>query len=293
MILHPIFDKLAPDEAGSTPDAIAPPAGRLGRLRILLAEDNPVNRALIIMLLEKQGHEVKTAPNGRAAVEILFPGPAPPNPGTALSFDLVLMDVEMPELDGFEATRLVRQHERHTGQHLPIIALTGQSREEDRAHCLQAGMDGYLAKPVQAGELLRAINDLVPGAPKSKASARQEPHPQDGLDRASLLSRLGGREDRLQKIVRLFLEESATLMQEMQSAIALGDGRRLRRAAHSLKGALGIFGAEAAAKAAERLESIGNEGPLAEAGPAYAALADLLAPLQQSLAAMIETTEFG
>ena len=112
-------------------------------LRVLLAEDNPVNQRLATRLLEKRGHRVVVASNGRQALEAL----------ESASFDLVLMDVQMPEMDGFEATAAIREKEKANGLHLPVIALTAHAMKGDRERCLAAGMDGYLAKPIRQQEL--------------------------------------------------------------------------------------------------------------------------------------------
>ncbi len=120
-------------------------------LRILVAEDNAVNQKLIVRLLEKRGHSVQVVPNGRDAVEILA--------GT--SFDLVLMDMQMQVMDGFEATIEIRKREEHGGVHLPIIALTAYAMKGDRERCLTAGMDGYLTKPIRGNELDDVLNQYI------------------------------------------------------------------------------------------------------------------------------------
>jgi CheY-like chemotaxis protein/anti-sigma regulatory factor (Ser/Thr protein kinase) len=121
------------------------------RLRILLAEDNSVNRFLAVRLLEKQGHVVQTAVNGRAALMAV----------EAEQFDLALMDLQMPEMDGFEATALIRTGERTTGAHLPIIALTANAMVGDEERCLRAGMDGYVSKPIDISRLLAEIRRVL------------------------------------------------------------------------------------------------------------------------------------
>jgi len=120
-------------------------------LRILLAEDNPVNQVLASRLLEKQGHRVAVARNGREALEQIEAQP----------FDLVLMDVQMPELDGFEATAAIRERERTNGGHLPIVAMTAHAMQGDQARCLAAGMDGYVSKPIDIGQLVAVVESVM------------------------------------------------------------------------------------------------------------------------------------
>ena len=125
------------------------PAGR--PLRILLVEDNPVNQKVAEYMLSKHGHEVVTAANGKIALALL----------EQQAFDLALMDVQMPEMDGLEATAQIRAREQSNGGHLPILALTANAMVGDRERCLQAGMDGYLTKPVQSHVLLAAVAQAV------------------------------------------------------------------------------------------------------------------------------------
>jgi CheY-like chemotaxis protein len=194
------------------------------------------------------------------------------------------MDVQMPEMDGFEATAFIREREMESGARVPIIALTAQAGEGDRERCLATGMDGYISKPIQARELFETLSRLVPGAAKAEELTPPTVPAKVSFDRSNLLARIGGKEDRLRKIVGVFWEESTALMREMATAITAGDGGRLRRAAHSLKGAVGIFGAEAPTLAAERLEALGTRGDMASAKEAYAALEQALAALRPILA---------
>jgi CheY-like chemotaxis protein len=121
------------------------------QLRILLAEDNPVNRTVAVRLLEKFGHRVTVAHNGRQALDAI----------AAETFDVVLMDVQMPEMDGFEAATIIRQHERARGGHLPLIALTAHAMKGDEERCFAAGMDAYVSKPIDAAQLVGTIQRLT------------------------------------------------------------------------------------------------------------------------------------
>lgn len=123
-------------------------------LKILLSEDNLVNQKLAVKLLEKQGWEVMVAGNGKEAVELIERD----------GFDLVLMDVQMPEMDGIEATRVIREKEKCSGKHIPIIALTAHAMKKDRNACLEAGMDSYISKPIKVKELFEEIEKLMSGS---------------------------------------------------------------------------------------------------------------------------------
>jgi CheY-like chemotaxis protein len=129
------------------------------RLNVLVAEDNLVNQKLVVRMLEKRGHRVKVVDSGLAALEAL----------EAERFDVVLMDVQMPEMDGLEATIKIRKKERDHGTHVPIIAMTAHNMKGDRDRCLQAGMDGYISKPINAKELFEALERLRYTLPQQSA----------------------------------------------------------------------------------------------------------------------------
>jgi PAS domain S-box-containing protein len=267
-LLDAIMTALDPAARAAKADAIArdgrqPEAPRRSSpMSVLLVEDNATNRLLAVSLLEKEGHRVETAHNGNEALDALARRP----------FDVVLMDVQMPELDGLEATARIRERERGTGAHVPIVAMTAHAMKGDRERCLAAGMDDYVSKPVRAAELYRALARFAP----SDGQAGRAPEPvapsARGLDRAALLARVGGREDRLRAIIRVFLEESSRLLAELREALAGGEASRLKRPAHSLKGAVGLFGAPGVVEAAQALESLGQAGALAGASEAYGRL---------------------
>jgi CheY-like chemotaxis protein/HPt (histidine-containing phosphotransfer) domain-containing protein len=267
--------------AAVLPAAPAPAPGPGRPLRILLAEDHPVNQMLAARILEKGGHAVTVAGNGKEALAALEKG----------RFDLVLMDLEMPELGGFEATARIREKERGTGAHIPILALTAHAMKGDRERCLRGGMDGYVAKPILARELYQAIAELIPAGPGSGAAAgpaRPEaaPAPKPGppiLDCAAALEHVGGDRELFHELIEVFLLECPKMLAEVGEAARAGDAARLKRAAHSIKGAVGTLGGKAAFEAALRLETIGRQGDLREVQPARQTLEKAIVQLQQAL----------
>jgi signal transduction histidine kinase/CheY-like chemotaxis protein/ligand-binding sensor domain-containing protein/HPt (histidine-containing phosphotransfer) domain-containing protein len=243
-------------------------------LRILLAEDNAVNQLLASRLLQKQGHTVVTVMNGRQALEQL----------ENESFDLVLMDIQMPEMDGFEATETLRKKEAKTGTRLPVIALTAHALEGDRERCLAAGMDGYISKPIQIDELLEAIHKLSPPPAVAEVGATAMGRKEEPMDYASALARVDGSAELLSELVALFLSELPGLLTSLRGAVTAGDARAIERAAHKLKGSVGNFAARPAFEAAWKLEALGRDGSLSTAASAYAELAEEIERLKSAMA---------
>jgi CheY-like chemotaxis protein len=294
----------------NTPSRLAGERGGQGR-RILLAEDNEVNQRLAVRILEKRGYAVTVANNGREALAALEPLPTS-GPGTRPGrvgareaggpFDLVLMDVQMPEMGGFEATAAIREKEQGTGNHLPIVAMTAHAMKGDRERCLEAGMDGYVTKPIQPQVLFDTIEALMPAQkepePGEVAGAGARPSPLHGdtasdgagsepiLDREQVMKRVAGDVELLKELIDIFLEECPPLLAAIREAIAGQDGEALEQAAHKLKGAVGNFSAPAAAEAALRLEVMGRERDLAGADAAYADLESGIERLKPALAAL-------
>jgi CheY-like chemotaxis protein/HPt (histidine-containing phosphotransfer) domain-containing protein len=252
-------------------------------LHILLAEDNAVNQTLALFLLEKQGHTVFLAGDGKQALAAWEQQP----------FDLILMDVQMPEMDGFEATHRIREIEKGTARHIPIIAMTAHAMKGDRERCLAAGMDGYVAKPVQSKELAQAIGSLVPAASGIEADVPGAEPAEMVLDRAAVLKKVRGNVDQLRKLVEVFQQECPKLLTEIHDALFQGEARKLGRAAHSLKGAMGIFGASAACNTALKLESMGRTGDLTGAEEVCVDLEKELDRLQPLLAAWVAQESSG
>jgi CheY-like chemotaxis protein/HPt (histidine-containing phosphotransfer) domain-containing protein len=256
------------------------------KLRILLVEDNPVNQKLAVTLLEKQGHTVQVAGNGRQGLAALGvrdgePLPAPP-------FDVVLMDVQMPEMDGLEAVSRLRTAEMGTGRRIPVIAMTAYAMKGDRERCLTAGMDSYVSKPIHPQQLFEALSTLVPGVVSTPAPTPVAMQTDHLLDPAVALARVGGDEKLLRELVGLFKKECPGWMAMARSAIERGDAKELRRAAHTVKGTVGTFGARAAFEAAEQLETMGRTGDLNGAAEACAALTANLERLEPALAALTQ-----
>jgi CheY-like chemotaxis protein len=231
-------------------------------LHILVVEDSIVNQTLAVRLLETRGHTTVVASTGAEALAAIEQQP----------FDVVLMDVQMPEMDGFEATAAIRMQEQTTGTHLPIIAMTAHVMQGDRERCLEAGMDAYVSKPIQAMDLLETMERLVPELINAESEPPLEPSVTALFDQAATLRRVDGDWKLLQELVSLFGEECAQMLETMQSAIRQQDAVRLRQAAHTLKGEVGNFGARAAVEAALRLEMMGRDWELTDADAAYAAL---------------------
>ena len=246
------------------------------RRRILLAEDGAINQQVAVRLLEERGHSVVVVDNGRAAVEQVA---AQASASSAESpFDVVLMDVQMPEMDGIEATAAIRRAEAQTGGHVPIVAMTAHAMKGDRDRFLAAGMDGYVAKPVRPHELYAAVEG---GGPNAEAGLLALADVSFEWDAA--LESVGGDEAMLRELAEMFFVECPKLMQQIREHIVGADGPELRRAAHTLKGSAHVFGAEATAEAAHRLEEIGREAAFADAEEALALLDDEVARLLPAL----------
>jgi signal transduction histidine kinase/CheY-like chemotaxis protein len=244
-------------------------------LRVLLAEDNVVNQRLAIRLLEKQGHTVTPVLNGLAAVEAIG----------KQAFDVVLMDVQMPILDGFEATARIRRDEAAAGRRTPIIALTAHAMKGDRERCLAAGMDGYLSKPIQAAELARVLDGLA-SEPAPDAGQRESDGP-GVFDMGAALTRLDGDRELLRDVASLFLADSPRLLEEIRTAVSAADARRLQLSAHAMKGSASTFSAPALVEAAWTLEQMGRKADLSGADAAVVALERETHRFRQALAVLV------
>jgi PAS domain S-box-containing protein len=253
----------------------APALGPCGRpLRLLLAEDNIVNQKLAMHLLTRRGHAVVVTGTGTEALAALEKEP----------FDAVLMDVQMPEMDGFEATAAIRLKEVTTGGHLPIIAMTAHAMKGDRERCLEGGMDAYVAKPLQARELFEVVEGVAAaGAPVPTAGTAAEPPTGKSFDLATALERTAGDAELLRQLAGVFCGDCPRLLAAVGTALEQGDARKLGEAAHALKGSVGVFGPSAALDAALALEVRGRQGDLAGCDALHERLRQAMAGLLPAL----------
>jgi two-component system sensor histidine kinase/response regulator len=259
-------------------------------LRVLVAEDNVVNQRVAAGLLERRGHRVVVVGTGRAVLGALESQP----------FDVVLMDIEMPELDGFEATAAVRAHEkemrngtrpvppgsayavaRDNDRRIPIVALTAHAMKGMQERCLAAKMDGYLSKPVQAETLDAAL------APYLSATGRVA-EPPAAIDRGAALRAAGGDETLLAELVRLFLEDCPIRMAELRAAVAAGERVRVERSSHAIKGSVATLGARVAYDLAANLERAARESRLADVPALLRALEAELERVDGALRRIVE-----
>jgi CheY-like chemotaxis protein/HPt (histidine-containing phosphotransfer) domain-containing protein len=245
------------------------------KLNILLAEDNRVNRVLAQKLLQKLGHAVTSVNNGAEAVKLW-------EQNQPSQFDLILMDVQMPEMDGLQAATRIREKELGTGARIPIIAVTAHAMKGDRERCLAAGMDGYIAKPINPAELAKAIQVAVPSGTKI-AVVPVDPILKGPSD-AELLARFDGDSELLKELAGIFLRECPRMLDEIRAALGDADSKALERAAHTLKGSVGNFAMPGSWETAHRLELLAKSGQLSGADEIFRALEQQIAQFNQVLA---------
>ena len=240
------------------------------RLRVLVAEDNAVNRTLVVQLLQKRGHRVTVVENGREALAAL----------EREAFDVALMDVQMPELDGFEATAEIRARERTSGRRLPIVAMTAHAMKGDRERCLAAGMDGYVSKPLDRRKLYETIERL--------GSSQVVAGPAGAvLDTDALLRRAGGDRRLMREMAELFLADAPRMLDAVRGSLVAGDAAALSHAAHALKGSVSNFATTEATGAALKLERLARTGALDEARAAHAQVEEEIARVCQALRELV------
>jgi CheY-like chemotaxis protein len=275
----------------TTPSRAARPGERPGDIpvrQVLLVEDNPVNQKVAMDLLIRRGHSIELAQNGKEAVALVV----------QKEFDLVLMDVHMPVMDGLTATRAIREQERATGAHVLIIAMTAGATVEDRDSCFAAGMDDFVTKPLRARELYRIVEATGPGQGERdvdvEGDVEVEANPAPGVEAESCLEwqgalrKLDGDEELLLELVGMFLDQYPALMAEIGEAISAGEEAQLRRVAHTLKGSAQVIGGHLVAAAALQLEQLGRDGQLEAAGAALRELELRAAELEQALLNVVQ-----
>jgi signal transduction histidine kinase/CheY-like chemotaxis protein/HPt (histidine-containing phosphotransfer) domain-containing protein len=255
------------------------------RCAVLVVDDVEINRELLRATLEKQGHRIVMAGNGREAVERF----------SQERFDLIFMDMQMPVLDGYGAVREIREMEqtRHLSR-TPIVAMTAYAMQGDREKCLAAGVDAYLSKPARAAEIVATINQLVP-----EQGARSETNPKventpiaqpdcgqtvPVFDREELLERLGGRDEMLGRFLDMFTRNAAGYMEALEAAIAGGDGEQARIQSHTIKGAAANISARQVRETAAAIEVHAREGKLDEVAGLFLQLKDDLAAFERVIA---------
>ncbi len=245
---------------------------------MLLAEDTIPNQKLILAILSECGHAVEIASNGREALDLF----------QQQDFDLVLMDVQMPVVDGFQTTAAIRALPDPAKARVPIVAMTAHAMAGDRQRCLAAGMDAYLTKPIASQELIETVERLANGAESPPAVAPPAASgppgpPAQGFHCEAALAKLGGRANLLQDMAAFFLDDAPLRLAEIQAGLQARTPAAIARAAHRLKGTLVYLGAEPALQAAQQVEQIGRHGDLTDAAAAIQALAQEIAQLGADL----------
>ncbi|WP_372677007.1 response regulator [Desulfosarcina sp.] len=262
------------ERSGSGRGASLPP------LHILVAEDTPFNQKYIRRLLDSWQCRATIVDNGRLAIEAL----------AEQGFDLVLMDVQMPEMDGLTATTRIREQEKQTNRHVPIIAMTAHAMRGDRERCIEAGMDDYVSKPISSATLLEAIYRVVPiPARESESNSAGEPSESEGDagERAALLEAFNNDATFFTDVADMFITDYPPMLETLKKAIAEEDGVLLSRTAHALKGLAGNFQIDGAVDAARQLELEADQGQFETARDLSDRLADELAGFERRLKRMV------
>ncbi len=245
-------------------------------MRVLVADDNPINRRITLDLLARRGHHAIAVTNGAEALEQL----------AKERFDVVLMDVEMPVMDGFAATAQIRAREEDGGEHVPVVAMTAYAMKGDRERCLEAGMDGYVAKPMHPAELFDAVERY--GDENGTARAAAVEPADDAFDLDVALERTGGSMELVEELARLFTEQGPELSASVDRAAEEEDWDTLRRAAHTLKGSIALF-APKRALFAKRVEELARAHRREGLGEARKALQDEVERVRGAIEAFLTT----
>jgi len=274
-LLSAITESLVGSPAVQEAVAPLPNATRSKSLRVLVAEDNPVNRTLAASILQRAGHEAILVTNGKEAVDAM----------ERERFDAVLMDVQMPVMGGFEATRLIREREARSGRRTPIIAVTARAMKGDREDCFAAGMDGFAAKPIQSAKLLDMLDRLGSESMPAVTAPPEAANNTDPaiLDEVGLMKLVNGDQALAGQLAGLFLEDLEPRVTDITAAVDGRDAERLRMGAHALAGSALTLKAGVVAAAARVLESLARSGELAESPLALANLNSAVATLRPRL----------
>ena len=246
----------------------------------MLAEDNATNQKFAIRALTKAGHTVTVANNGQEAVDAW----------AAEEFDAVLMDIQMPVMDGYLATGEIRQRESATNRHTPIIAMTAHAMKGDKEKCLEAGMDGYVTKPVKTKELLAEISrvvELISGNGDSGSHDRSLLMT-DALDKQELLEELDGDREFLEESVEMLGSDAPNLLKQIHQALDRGDAEAVRIGAHTIKSMVGNFFAQPAFQAAFDVEKLGRSGDLTTCTASLVSLETEISRLQMELRKVLD-----
>jgi two-component system sensor histidine kinase/response regulator len=235
----------------------APPLCR--PLKILLAEDGRVNQLVATKLLQDRGHTVALASNGREVLKLL----------ERHAYDVVLMDIQMPVMNGFEATAIIRERERDTPCHLPIVAMTANAMLGDRERCLAAGMDDYISKPVRSAELFRAVEESAGTLCPETASPSPMEAQAGAIFDESYFRRSIADESLMKQLLDIFSEDSSAFLHDAEAAVAARDSAELYRAMHSLKGMVGNYAAPRASEAIRVASNLAQDSGLEEAIVAF------------------------
>jgi PAS domain S-box-containing protein len=275
-LLQAIRRVLSNDARAERPLRLAAP--RTGNpSHVLVAEDSQVNQELIRRLLQKWGHTSVMAQNGKEALTLL----------DAQKFDLVLMDVQMPELNGFEATAAIRTKERDSGAHIPIVALTAHALKGDRERCLEAGMDDYISKPIDAELLFEVVESITS---KRERMGVNPPHI-NRFDIDLLLKEFEGDRELVSTLARVFADSSPSQLSRLREAVARRDAKAVASLAHAIKGSVANFRSRPAIDAAARLERLGQTGDFSAANTALAVLEDEIKRLGVELEAFAQVSQ--
>jgi CheY-like chemotaxis protein len=252
-------------------------AGR--KLAILLVEDNAINRLLAEKILEKQGHVVTSASNGKEAIQLW-------EQNRSRQFDIILMDIQMPEMDGLQAAAYIRQKEKQSGMHVPIVAMTAHAMKGDRERCLESGMDGYLTKPITPAGLAKAIATALPVLLKSVPRAPLDAAKREKMG-IEILARFDGDAELLKELAEIFLKSCPQILADIREAAKIRDLRALEQAAHALKGSVGNFMSGGARETAQNLELLAKSRNLSGVEGVLRALEEQIAEFNDVLSGIV------